>query len=284
MGSVPPCGERPYFENSFMGTLYLSPYEDPAAHAHVSALIRRHSSNPEDVRGAMLRPLDLQNVEEVLDLGCGFGFWAEALAGRVAPSARFTGVDACDRNEHSYRRTVGSTGRAVRFLRADLRARLPFRKDSFDLVIAAYSLYFFVSIVPEVARVLRSGGCFLAVTHSERSFAGLLTAVGLPVEGAPLMRLLHAFSSENGAELLRRSFPRVKRVDYRNSLSFAEEDREDLLSYLRFKLPLLGADVGDDDRWPRELELRAAESLRRNGRVLIRKDDTLFICGAGDDG
>lgn len=202
----------------------------------------------------------------------------------MAPSARFTGIDACDRNEHSYVRTVGATGREVRFLRADLDARLPFQDDSFDLVIAAYSLYFFVRIVPEVARVLRCDGCFLAITHSEQSFAGLLKAVGLPVADAPLMRLLRDFSSENGDELLRRSFPRVERIDYRNSLSFAEEDREDLLSYLRFKLPLLGAGVCDDEGWPKEMELRATESLRRNGRVLIRKDDTLFICGASDDG
>jgi SAM-dependent methyltransferase len=232
----------------------------------------------------MLRSLDLGDVEEVLDLGCGFGFWAEALAREVSPAARFTGIDACERNDRSYLYTVRSTGRRARFLRARLGDRLPFRDDSFSLVIAAYSLYFFVPIIPEVVRVLRSGGCFLAVTHSEQSFAGLLRAVGLPVEDAPLMRLLREFSSENGEELLRRSFCRVERVDYRNSLSFADGDREDLLSYLKFKLPLLGADVCDDDRWRRELELRAAESLRRNGRVLIRKDDTLFICEASDDG
>jgi SAM-dependent methyltransferase len=267
-----------------MGSPYLSPYEDPAAHARVSALIRRHSSNPEDVRRAMLRSLDLGDVEEILDLGCGFGFWAEALAEEVAPTARFTGLDACDRNESSYLRTVRSTGRGARFLCADLEARIPFRDHSFDLVIAAYSLYFFVPVIPDVARVIRCGGHFLAVTHSEQSFAGLLRAVGLPVEEAPLMSLLRGFSSENGEGLLRRSFSSVRRVDYRNSLSFAEKDREDLLAYLRFKLPLLGADLCDEDRWPKELELRAAESLRRSGRVLIRKDDTLFICGVSDDG
>ncbi len=85
-----------------MASPYLSPYEDPAAHAQVSALIRRHSSNPEDVRGALLERLDLERVEEILDLGCGFGFWAEVLARHSAPSARFTGIDACDRNECHY--------------------------------------------------------------------------------------------------------------------------------------------------------------------------------------
>lgn len=261
-----------------MGSPYLSPYEDPAAHAQVSALIRRHSSNPEDVRGALLECLDLEQADEILDLGCGFGFWAEALARQVAPSARFTGIDACDRNERPYVRTVASTGRRARFICADLDTRLPLAADGFDLVIAAYSLYFFVRLVPEVARVLRSGGRFLVVTHSERCFAGLLRAVELPTEEVPLMRLLREFSSENGEALLRESFSRVERVDYRNSLCFGRNDRDDLLCYLRFKLPLLGADPCDIG-WSEQLESRAVEALRHNGSVVIRKDDTLFICG-----
>jgi len=88
--------------------------------------------------------------------------------------------------------------------------------------------------------------------------------------------LLHALEIE---ALLRESFPRVERVDYRNSLYFGERDQEDLLAYLRFKLPLLGADPRDVG-WSEELESRAVEALRRNGRVVVRKDDTLFICGA----
>jgi SAM-dependent methyltransferase len=269
-------------EVSIMASPYLSPYEDPAAHARISALIRHHSSNREDVRGAMLGSLDLGCVEEVLDLGCGFGFWTEEVADRVAPGAHFTGIDACDGNEHSYLRSVESTGRQARFIRADLDSHLSFEDASFDLVIAAYSLYFFVRIVPEVARVLRPCGQFLAVTHSERCFAGLLSAVELSDDDSPLLGLIRRFSAENGRSLLIRSFGRVKRVDYHNTLTFREEDRGDFLAYLQFKLPLLSPGAQYGKGLPEAVALRASESLRKRGRVTVRKDDALFVCGGPD--
>jgi ubiquinone/menaquinone biosynthesis C-methylase UbiE len=241
-----------------MASPYLSPYEDPAAHASISALIRRHSSNREDVREAMLKNLDLAGAEEVLDLGCGFGFWTEGIAGRVPNTARFTGIDACEGNEHSYLQSVESTGRTARFICATLDRRLPFDDNSFDLVIAAYSLYFFAHIVHDVARVLRPEGRFLAVTHSEDCFAGLLGAVGLSTDDSPLARLIREFSAENGEALLARDFPQVARVDYRNSLSFRREGL------------------------PEAVTRRASQSLHSRGRVIVQKNDTLFICGGPD--
>jgi SAM-dependent methyltransferase len=265
-----------------MASPYLSPYEDPAAHESISALIRRHSSNREDVREAMLRALDLGGAEEVLDLGCGFGYWTEGIASRVPHGARFTGIDACEGNEHSYLQSVGSTGRHARFICATLDHRLPFDDASFDLVIAAYSLYFFAHIVPEVARVLRPDGLFLAVTHSEGCFAGLLSAVGLSTDDSPLARLIREFSAENGEALLARDFAQVARVDYRNSLSFQREDRADFLTYLQFKLPLLSPGATFGKGLPEAVNKRASESLHGRGRVIVQKDDTLFICGGPD--
>ena len=261
-----------------MSSPYLSPYEDPSVHAHVSALIRRHSSNRQDVREALLGTLDFTGAEEILDLGCGFGFWLEAMAGRVSPKARFTGIDACGSNERSYLRAVESSGRRARFIRADLVSELPFREGSFDLVIAAYSLYFFVGIIPEVARVLRHSGRFLAVTHSERSFAGLLCAMGLDRGDSPLLGLVRHFSSENGQAKLSSSFAHVERLDYENSLSFNPADRGDFLAYARFKLPLLSPGPVRSEGGEEALIEVALQRLKVSGQVVVEKDDTLFIC------
>lgn len=262
-----------------MGSPYLSPYEDPEAHARISSLIRRHSTNGRDVREELLAPLDLSGARSILDLGCGFGFWAEELAARVAPGARFTGVDACEGNRDSYVRAVESRGRGAAFVPARLTTRLPFGDAAFDLVIAAYSLYYFAGVVPEVARVLRPGGTFLAVTHSEKSFAGLLRAVGLVQEECPLLRHLTAFSSERGREALAGCFARVERREYRNQLTFGEQDLGDLLAYLAFKLPMVrpGARFGVD--LPDAFVEAASSALRRQGRLTVEKDDTLFVCG-----
>ncbi len=262
-----------------MGSPCLSPYEDPEAHARISALIRRHSTNDRDVRVELLRSLDLAGVEDVLDLGCGFGFWAEDLAGRVAPGATLTGVDACDRNAAAYVRCVESRGRQARFVPAHLVSRLPFDDDSFDLVIAAYSLYFFAAVVPEVGRVLRPGASFLAVTHSERSFTGLLDAIGRECNECPLLRHLREFSSEGGEGLLAKTFSRVERREYTNTLTFEEKDLGDLLAYLAFKLPLVKPGARYGVELPDAFVQAASAALRDKGRLTVEKDDTLFVCG-----
>lgn len=265
-----------------MGTPYLSPYEDPATHARISAIIRRRSSNPLDVREALLEGIPLEKVRELLDLGCGFGFWAEALAGRVAPDAYFTGMDACQGNEHVYQRLVQAQGRRARFICTNLVSRLPFDDASFDLVVAGYSLYFFVHVLAEVRRVLRPSGRLLAVTHSEESYRGLLRAIGLADGDSPLVWRIRAFSAENGAAILAPRFAPVARSDYENALSFYEEDRADFLEYLRFKLPLLQPGACYADGLPAPLVERAAAALRRGGLVTVRKDDALFACGGCD--
>lgn len=261
-----------------MNTPYLSPYADPEAHARISALIRRHSSNDRDVRAELLRGLDLTGARAVLDLGCGFGFWAEELAGRVAPDAVLTGVDACPGDEAAYVRCVASKGREARFLAARLVADLPFEDASFDLVVAGYSLYFFVEVLPEVARVLRPDGVFLAVTHSEESFTALLGAVALDHEACPLLRSLRRFSSEGGGPLLAAWFRRVERRNYLNTLTFEERDLPDLLAYLSFKLPLVRAGARYGAELPASFVAAASAAVRRQGRLVVDKDDTLFVC------
>ena len=130
--------------------------------------------------------------------------------------------------------------------------------------------------------MLRPGGRLLAVTHSEHSFKGLLEAVDLSPDDSPLIRLIRRFSLENGEVQLARSFRDVERVDYENSLSFYEENRGELLAYLQFKLPLLDPGARFETGVPYELGRRASETLRRNGRVIVQKDDALFLCGGPD--
>lgn len=248
------------------------------AHARVSALIRRHSSNDHEVREELLRGLDLSAATDVLDLGCGFGFWAEALADRAAAGAVLTGVDACPGDEASYLRCIASRGRRGRFVAVHVESDLPFADAAFDVVVAGYSLYFFPGVVPDVARVMRPEGVFLAVTHSEESFTGILEAVGLAHESCPLLRSLRRFSSENGAALLAGTFREVERVHYLNTLTFEEPDLGDLLAYLSFKLPLVRAGVRYGAELPRSFVDAASEALRRHGRIVVEKDDTLFAC------
>jgi len=254
------------------------PFQSPSAHESVSGIIRRRSTNSTDVRLAAIGDLDLASARKVLDLGCGFGFMAEALGDCIAPDAEIVGIDLWPTNEAPFLAKVSATGRRGRFFCAEVGSTFPCPDGTYDLVVSSYSLYFFVGALPEVARILAPEGLFLAITHSERSFIGLLRAAGLHPDKSPLLSLGHRFSAENGREQLGEWFGEVNRVDYQNSLHFDAEHADELLAYLRFKLPLMVAGVSPGDDLPKEIETAARGALSRFGAVVVEKDDAIFRC------
>lgn len=261
-----------------MDRVAISAFENPAQHAAVSDIIRRTSTNPTDVRDAVLDGLDLSFARTILDLGCGFGFMTDAVAERAAPDARIVGVDACAANERPYLERVASTGRSARFVCQWIDAQLDWPDDSFDLVLASYSLYFFPKVLREISRVLAPRGLFLTVTHTEKSCRDLLRVAGLRGPNSRLLTLIRGFSCDSAGSLLAPWFAEVERVDYHNSLTFEAPQRDDLLAYLQFKLPFLSPESQPGGDLPAPLEQAVRTSLSRRGRVTLEKDDAAFRC------
>jgi len=254
----------------------LWPYESPRSHEAISDIIRRHSTNKVDVREAALEGLDLSRVTRILDLGCGFGFMAEAIVHRVAPGAEILGVDVWRSDEQAFVEKVTSAGRTARFCCMELDSTLPFESKSFDLVVCCFSLYFVVEILADAARVLHPDGLFLAVTHSEGSVTGDLPAAGFPDAAAGLLSLVSRFSAENGAELLSEHFAEVERVDYVNSLRFEPEHLDELFTYMHFKLPFLVSGSKPTDEIPDKLVRFARMTMARTGELVVEKNDSVF--------
>jgi SAM-dependent methyltransferase len=252
-------------------------YPEPALHESVSEIIRRHSNNRTDVRRAALEGVDLGRVHRLLDLGCGFGFMARALGERIPSGATIIGVDCNPENRLAFLASAAAGGCRGSFLCRSLGAHLDFPSDTFDLVIASYSLYFFPAVIPEVGRVLQAGGTFLAITHSERDFASLLAALGVLPERSALRSLIRGFSAENGASLLRPHFARVEERPYPNTLTFRAAEMNEFLTLVRFKAPQL-VPAGSPAAVPGEVAERAADLLRYTGSLTIEKDDAIFLC------
>jgi SAM-dependent methyltransferase len=253
-------------------------YRQPFVHQSVSALIRRFSTHPEDIRDVALAGVDLSEVREVLELGCGFGFMAEKLARRIHPAARITGVDACRDNRRPFEERVRAAGRRAKFIWMAVEDSLPWRDGSYDLVVASHSLYYFPAVIPEIARVLHPGGRLLTVTHSEEACHDLCRLAGVETARCTLLNVVSRFSAENGQEKLGGSFAEVERIDYPNTLQFQGEEIEQLLAYLRFKFRFM-------NEWPeseRELLDAESESLRARllagGSIELAKDDAVFWC------
>jgi len=256
----------------------LSPFAAPEWHAAIADLIRRRSSNAADPRRLACAGLEASAIHQVLDLGCGFGVMAGVLGRHSAPDARFVGVDACAENGPPFLAAVKVAGRRGEFVCRRLAATLPWAEASFDLVLASYSLYYFVDLLPEIPRVLRPKGTFVAVTHGAATFRVLCAAAGIEESRSPLLRLLRRFNAENGEATLRPHFAEIARTDYLNTLRFEPRHLAELLDYASFKLPLLVLDRVACEILRRDVQQRLTDLLRTTGRFVMDKHDVIFRC------
>lgn len=246
-----------------METLIKS-YGDEDLHRKIGEVIRAHSSNCEDIREVVKRSLDWSSVRRILDLGCGYGWLESSVAGTF--EAIF-GVDALEQNREPFLSIARAKAGQAAFEPLTLPAPLPFESQSFDLIVAAYSLYFFPDVLSEVKRLLKPDGVFLAITHSE----GMLEEGEEFFHFKNLRGLIERFSAENGEEQLNVYFSHVSYVDYINSIVFSREDGDDLARYIAFKAEFITKDVD-----PAEVTEKLLRELDKRGILSFNKNDRIF--------
>lgn len=104
--------------------------------------------------------LELELGQRVLDVGCGTGEDARAMAQRVAPGGRVVAVDGSQNMIDTARRRAESREMAVEFQVADVH-QLPFADDSFD-ASRADRIFMHLEAPPralaEMMRVTKPGG------------------------------------------------------------------------------------------------------------------------------
>jgi SAM-dependent methyltransferase len=167
-------------------------------------------SHGEDANDVLVAMVLEQEPSAVLEVGCGPGLLAQALAD--ASGVRVTAIDISERMVELAR------SRGVDAQVADVQT-LPFDDASFDAVIAAWMLYHVPDLsrgLSEISRVLRPGGKLFAVTNGDGHLAELWDLIGLG-------RYSLGFSSENGAELLAEHFDQIDRRDVTGTVTFADE-------------------------------------------------------------
>ena len=248
-----------------MQELVIKSYGDLGLHKTIGELIKEHSENKEDIREVAKRLVDLRRVRDILDLGCGYGWFEEAL-----PSGfrSIVGIDCLDANERGFLSVASKIATHSVFKQVLLPAPIDMEAGAFDLIISAYSLYFFPDVLPEVHRLLRPTGAFLIITHS----ASMLEEGEEFFDFSNVRQVINNFSAENGEHILRQYFENVTAIDYINSLVFVKEEKDDLAKYIDFKREFISKDVS-----PVVVKAKMIYELETRGMMKFNKNDRIFV-------
>jgi SAM-dependent methyltransferase len=240
-------------------------YSNHPVHAEVGSVIRAHSENKTDIRTVAKKMIEWKDVRRVIDLGCGYGWFEEALE---ESTDLIVGVDYLLENANPFIQNAKKTAKEVIFKTCTLPATIDFPSGYFDLVVCAYSLYFFPGVLPEVKRILRDGGTLIVITHSET----MLEEGKQFFDFNNLQTVIEEFSAENGEATLRKYFRHITSVDYGNSLIFHRGDERDLAFYIDFKREFIKKDAN-----PELVRETMLQELFRKGEFRLNKNDKIFL-------
>jgi len=240
-------------------------YSDLSFHMAIGDMIKKHSENKKDIRLLAISLIDWTDIKNILDLGCGYGWFEAGLSGRFE---KVVGIDCLSENEHAFLEAAGRISDNPGFEHRILPCTLEMPDESFDLVVSAYSLYFFPEEVAEIKRVMKKQGVFLVITHSE----AMLQEGERFFDFTNLRKVIQGFSAENGEKILKTYFEDVKYVDFKNAIVFSRYEKKDLAGYINFKREFISKDVD-----PSKVMLTMLDELERKGTMRFNKDDRIFL-------
>lgn len=159
---------------------------------------------------AVMSALDAQQGDDVLEVGCGSGYYTRAL---VDLGARVTATDLSSAYVEQARRLAPGAE-----FRVEDAQRLSFADESFDRVLLTEVVEHVpdpAHAVAEAARVLRPGGVLALSTPSRRSPMNAAYALKRRIRGYDVNEHLHELTSGELRQLLATSFEieRFERVN-----------------------------------------------------------------------
>jgi len=261
-------------------------FKDAEKHLKIADIITRHISNKSDIRIFALNGLDISKCQNILDLGCGYGFFTEALRGKVHPKVKVTGVDRFTEYEKFFSQSAEKAGVSSNFLYKGISVLEKMESNSYDLILCSYALYFFPEMVAHISRILKDDGLFVAITHAiphMHEFADYVRKI-LREEGhnldscLPYEKLIKEFSDKNGYQILTPYFSKISKKKYEGVLIFGAGDYEDLIHYFNFKHSFfIPEEIDADDKLHQMIIRKIKRDMGANQELRITKNDVIFV-------
>jgi SAM-dependent methyltransferase len=223
--------------------------------------------------------LDWPAAGEVLEVGCGAGwFWAEA-APNLSPDLRIWLTDLSPGmvREALIRARETSRWSQMEGCIADA-SRLPFADASFDAVLASHMLYRVPDprdALAEIARVLRPNGTAAIATNGIANMRELFDLRRSVFGGEHGDQVSAAFTLENGQPLAEAVFATVELRKYPDKLVCTEP--RDIVDYLTSSPPGDGASQAEIEALRQTV---AAAFVKGSGKLVVTKEVGVFLCRA----
>lgn len=238
---------------------------------------QRYTHPTIDFPAWVLDKIPWRGDEQVLDVGCGSGIYMAAARQR---SPRYVACDLSMGMLQNLPHPLPS--------RVNLNIQhLPFATETADVVLANHMLYHVPNkpqAIAEIARILKPGGWLLAATNSETNMAELrhLNQQAMHQLGFPpipnFRELSHAFSLENGEDLLRGSFTAVTRHDFHSALIFPSP--QPVIDYLESSQDWYQEHLPAThwDRFIHATHQLLADHIAQHGEYRVHKLAGVFAC------
>ncbi len=265
----------------------LKVFEDADRHREVAQIIIKHRSTNCDIRDRALENLDLSVTREILDLGCGFGFFTETLQRMTSNEIHLTGIDLFRKYEGPFLESCQKCGFRADFLSDGVEVISSFKDNSFDLVLSSYAMYFFPGVLSDIARILKPSGVFITITHMVPHMVefttyirNLLSESGVsPKVDLPYESLIDRFSDQSAPPLLKPYFRKIFAKQCRATLSFGKGDQDDLIRYFNFKESFfIPSQFDPEGKLHQKVVSRIRQDLDQTKKLVITKNDIIFIC------
>ncbi|WP_315671426.1 methyltransferase domain-containing protein [Clostridium sp. 19966] len=231
----------------------------------------------------MLGKMKLKAGKNILELGCGIGtFWLTNID-YIPKGCNIVLTDISGGMIEDAKNNLGDNRSRFIFEVADAN-RLPYKDESFDVVIANHMLFYCSDrkkVLSEIKRVLKSGGYFYCSTVGKEHMKELDKLCKEYDDRIFLTEkdLAEEFGLENGKVQLEKYFFDINRYDYDDKLIVNES--EPLLNYL-FSTHGNIKEILKDNKTQFEEFVR--NKLNECGRMEITKSSGLFESRRSNDG